>query len=43
MAAEERLSADKTEARSKSPDGVGPKGVLGAGSVNVNVWIVEAG
>ena len=38
VAAEERLSAlDRTEARSKSPEGVGAKGVLGAGRVKVKV------
>lgn len=33
----------RTDARRRSPEGVGARGVLGAGSVNVNVWIVEAG
>lgn len=38
MAAEERLSAlERTEARRRSPEGVGASGVLGAGSVKVNV------
>ena len=33
----------RTEARSKSVEGLGARGVLGAGSVKVNVCTVEAG
>lgn len=44
MAAEDRLSvAVITEARNRSPEGVGARGVVGAGSVKVKVWTVEAG
>ena len=38
MAAEVRFSAvERTDARRRSPEGVGARGVLGAGNVKVNV------
>lgn len=44
MAADERLSAlESTDARRRSPEGVGASGVLGAGRLKVKVWIVDAG
>lgn len=44
VAADDRLSElERTDARRRSPEGVGANGVLGAGRVKVNVWMVEAG
>ena len=33
----------RTDARRRSPEGVGARGVFGAGKVKVNVWMVDAG
>jgi hypothetical protein len=44
VAADVRFSpVVRTDVRRRSPEGVGARGVLGAGNVNVNVWMVEAG